>query len=258
MSRNSGGLYSTSPKPAHEINELIALLKHTKPNILGICEIGTLEDLTDLQQRLKQANISLPYIHLHKGHDSTRRLGFLSQYKLTFPPAAKTSFLIGSEQHHIKRGIMDIYAHTPVGKIRFIGLHLKSKRASTHYNQEYFRSCEAFTVKQHIIKILSHSTTQEDSIILFGDLNDTKNSISLKTIIGTSRHASYLKPLTLKDTYGLTWTYHWSHQDLYARYDYILCNKSALKLIDQKKSYIQQTTAHPLASDHRPLVLKFK
>ena len=73
-----GGGKKLAPKDPAEINALIQVIVSEKPDILGICEIGTPEDLADLQTRLKAAGLDLPHTIHTGGADQTRHLGLLS------------------------------------------------------------------------------------------------------------------------------------------------------------------------------------
>ena len=258
MWRSQGGKRKILPKPEAEIKQLIEVLTTIKPDILGVCEIGSIDDLYDLQSRLKQKGIDLPYLHLAQGSDDVRRQGLLSSYAITANKAPLIDFSIDKKPHKIQRGILDASVKSPLGELRFIGVHLKSKRQSSSYDQEYYRNCEAFTLKQHLKKIHSDPSSSNSKVLVFGDFNDNTHSTAVRTVIGSSKLDDYCRAITIKDKYGLSWTYNWAHQDIYSRFDYVLANRALYPLIDTKKCEIFDITDFPISSDHRPLIIKFK
>lgn len=258
MWRSQGGKRKILPKPEEEIKQLIDILTTIKPDILGVCEIGSIDDLYDLQSRLKQRGVNLPYLHLAQGSDDVRRQGLLSAFTITANKAPIIEFPIDNKSYKIHRGILDATVKSPLGEIRFIGIHLKSKRKTSSYDQEYYRNCEAFTVKQHLKKIHSDPSSSQTKVLVFGDFNDNTQSTAVKTIIGSSRLKDYCRAIPIKDKYGLSWTYNWAYQDIYSRFDYVLANRALYPLIDTKKCEIYDTTDFPKSSDHRPLTIKFK
>ena len=68
-----------APKPEEERVRVVKILAAIKPDILGVCEIGTADDLADLQKRLKAAGLDLPHTELAHGGDETRRLALMSR-----------------------------------------------------------------------------------------------------------------------------------------------------------------------------------
>lgn len=258
MWRSQDGKRKILPKPESEIEQLIALLIEIKPDILGVCEVGSMDDLYDLQSRLKKKGVDLPYLHLAQGSDDIRRQGLLSAFPITANKAPVIDFHIEQTAYKIQRGILDLSVKSPLGELRFIGIHLKSKRKSVNFNQEYFRNCEAYTLKQHLKKIHSDPASRQQKVLVFGDFNDNTHSTAVQTIIGSPKSADYCKAITIKDKHGLSWTYHWAYQDIYSRFDYVLVNRAMSPLIDTKKCEIFDVTHFPKSSDHRPLVIKFK
>ena len=87
-----GGIKEARPKDPKEVAALIDIIIKENPQILGICEIGTKEDLSDLQSRLKAAGLDLPHSHYAGGMDTTRHLGFISALPIT---AGLVSILAG-------------------------------------------------------------------------------------------------------------------------------------------------------------------
>jgi hypothetical protein len=71
-----------APKPDAEKQATIAILVRHQPDVVGLCEIGTAEDLAEIQQLLKSGGLDLPHSHYTSGSDPTRRLGLLSRFPI--------------------------------------------------------------------------------------------------------------------------------------------------------------------------------
>ena len=91
------------------------LVVKSRPDVFGICEIGTPEDLADLQRRLKEAGLDLPHSEHTGGADDTRHLALLSRFPITARNSQRdlTYDLMGREEP-IRRGILDPTV-TPAG-----------------------------------------------------------------------------------------------------------------------------------------------
>ena len=245
-------------KPEAEVQQLLQVITATQPDILGLCEIGSRNDLLQLQQQLREAGLDLPHSYLTEGVDTVRKLAILSKFPLTSNPKAPTQFLMDGKTYAVQRGIADAFVETPSGKIRLLGVHFKSKRETEDFSQENMRRNEALILRKHLTHIHHQPDSTHDRVLVYGDFNDTTRSTCLKTAIGSSQSKAYCKPVELKDKHGLNWTYHWKWQDVYSRFDFVLANRQMHKSILLEHCYIFDTTAFPKASDHRPLVVKFK
>lgn len=237
-------------KPEHEVSAVISNIVRAKPNILGVCEIGTFQDLKHLQSQLKQAGCLLPYIHLSIGDDPYRRQALLSRFPIKHHAVPKYTFLMKGKRHEVRRGILDVTVSTPKGNIRFLGAHLKSKRPIAIYDQAEIRREEAQILRKHASHILRDP---ESKLLVFGDMNDTKGSSTIRLMKGYKE--AKLTSIELYDKYGTKWTQYWAKEDIYSRFDYIFASKAILPMIDQKASYILETPTNDPASDHRALVI---
>ncbi|MGC6464129.1 MAG: endonuclease/exonuclease/phosphatase family protein [Akkermansiaceae bacterium] len=251
-----GGKKEPRPKRPEEVAALVDIIVKEKPDILGICEIGTEEDLAELQGLLKKAGLDLPYSHYAGGMDEVRHLAVLS----ALPIAATNSqdhlpFKIGDEEFLVRRGILDVTINLPGGPTHFIGLHLKSKRPSTSFDEAEVRLNEARLARAHCNAILKKNP--EARIVLYGDMNDTRKTPPLSMMMGNRNSDNYLEDAFLKDSRGHIWTYYWSYQQQYSRFDYALLSRSLKAEVDWEKSYIVDPDTWLDASDHRPLMLTF-
>lgn len=257
MWRTIDGERRMTGKPENEVTQLIQVIVKSKADILGICEIGEMEELQQLQSLLKKEGLDLPYLHHTGGSDTVRHLAILSKFPIKPNPQPDLHFTMDGKAYSVRRGILDAYVSTPVGDVRFLGIHFKSKREVAEFSQELMRKNEAYTLRRHLTKIHDNPTTAQDKVIVYGDFNDHTRTPAIKAVVGARSSKAHCRPINLKDKHGLTWTHFWSYQDVYGRLDYVMANKAMLPLIKQEKSEIIDVSDHPKASDHRPLKITF-
>lgn len=244
-------------KPEDEKAAVVSVLSEVQPDVLGLCEIGSVQDLADLQKRLKRAGIDLPHSHYTHGYDETRRQALLSR----FPIVATNSSTDASFDHMgkkwtISRGILDTTVDTPLGEIRFVGLHLKSKRPIDFGDEAIIRREEAQLARNHVNRILKKDPSAK--VCLFGDFNDTRQSPALKSLIGRRNSKTGFEIVDAEDVHGTRWTYHWSREDIYSRIDWVLLSQALKPFVSEKDSFIVSSDAVKTASDHRPIVVPFR
>ncbi|MEJ6580290.1 MAG: hypothetical protein QNL68_10880 [Akkermansiaceae bacterium] len=251
-----GGVKEARPKDPKEVAAIIDIIVKQQPQILGLCEIGTKEDLADLQSRLKAAGLDLPHSHHAGGMDTTRHLGLLSALPITATNSQDhLPFKMNDEEFLMRRGILDVTIDLPNGPTHFIGLHLKSKRPSNTFDEAELRLNEARLAKAHCDAIIEEDP--EARIVLYGDMNDTRKTPPLSIMMGRSNSNNYLEDAFVKDSRGELWTHYWSYQQQYSRFDFILLSKTIKPEIDWKKSYIADPPNWFEASDHRPVIVTF-
>ncbi|MEP4076455.1 endonuclease/exonuclease/phosphatase family protein [Haloferula sp.] len=244
----------SSAKPESERDAIVALLKDAQPDILGICEIGTDDDLADLQRRLKSAGLDFPHVHRTGGVDNTRHLGLLSRFPITRTRIPDDlNYELEDRTRGMSRGILDATVNTPKGEIRFLGAHLKSKREIPDADQEMMRRAEAHLLRREADLILSEDP--DTQLIVYGDMNDMRQSSAIRTIKGPRDGPTSLKMVWLKDSRGDTWTHHWSYQDVYSRFDYIFMSPPLLDDITWDECCVLDGDSWSEASDHRALLL---
>ena len=252
----SDGKISRS-KPEQEIAALTEVIATAKPDILGICEIGTIEDLDDLKNRLKAQGINLPHSHLTRGADQTRSLAILSRFPIVKKNKPEQShFSLNGIKFQISRGILDTTIQLPNQQIRLLGVHLKSKRSSQIADQALIRKNESMLLRKHIDVILTENPDTE--LLVYGDMNDTRRSSTLDSLRGRSNSPLSLTILELKDSRNESWTHYWAQEDVYSRFDYIATNRQLKKRVNLQKSHILDPENWNAASDHRPLLVIFE
>ena len=245
------------PKPQKEIDAVVALIARQKPDILGVCEIGKKKDLDDLQRRLKNAGIDLPFSEHTGGRDKTRHLGLLSKYPIIATDSqTDSSYEMEGREWVISRGILDVTVDIKGTPLRMLGVHLKSKRPIDEADQQLIRENEARLLRDHADEILNEDL--ETLLLAYGDFNDTIGSKTLSIARGRRNAKRHMPDFYFKDSRGELWTHFWDYQDIYSRFDYVLFSSSLREKIVGKKSYIVDDPAWANASDHRPLMLVLK
>ncbi len=246
-----------APKPESEKQAVVAILSRHAPDVIGLCEIGEASDLAEIQEDLKAAGLDLPHSYYTGGSDPTRHLGLLSRFPIisTAKPA-ETEYQLAGQTFAINRGILDATIQARGKSYRFLGTHLKSKRDSEQGDQEAIRLNEARLLRRHVTSILK--TNADARLVVYGDLNDTRATPTIKTITGNYNDPTYLTAIPAKDSHHDAWTHHWALHDLYSRIDFIMVTRELRKDVDFPAAKIIDDADWATASDHRAVLAVFK
>jgi endonuclease/exonuclease/phosphatase family metal-dependent hydrolase len=259
MKRGVGGkTVADAPKPEAEIAAVVEAIQELSPDVLGIVEIGEKADLEDLRSRLAAAGLEYPYQEWVKGSDPVRHVALLSKLPIVARNSLdEVAFELNGMQMHIGRGILDVTVELPdKSPLRLIGLHLKSRREVPEFDQVAMRAKEAWYVREHLNDVLKADPKLK--LLVFGDLNDTKNEYPVKELLGSSKDPLRLKNLFLTDRYGYRWTHYWATADIYSRIDYLLVSLGLWPQIDMDKSGISSAKTWYKGSDHRAVFATIK
>lgn len=254
MERRVGGkTVPLASKPEDEIAAVVEVVKELNPDILGIAEMGDGTDLDDFQARLKASGLDYPYKEWVKGADVERHLSLLSR----FPIVERNSkddvpFEMNGSRMRLGRGILDVTVSLPGNfSLRLVGAHLKSRREIPEFDQAVMRAKEAGCLREHLTAILKEHP--DERLMLFGDLNDTKNEYAVRELAGQGKDPHKMKDLLLADRHGYRWTHYWSAADVYSRIDYFLVSRSLWPHINMLRSGISSSKVWQRASDHRAI-----
>ena len=246
-----------APKPESEKQAVVKILARHIPDVIGLCEIGTPADLSEIQAQLKAAGLDLPHSHYTGGSDPERHLGLLSRFPIIFTTEpAETEYQLTGRTYSINRGILDSVIEAHGKSYRFIGIHLKSKRDSEQGDQELIRLNEARLLRRHVDSILK--ADKNARLIVYGDFNDTRSSPAIKTITGKYNDPCYLTAVPAKDSQGQSWTHFWALHDVYSRFDFIFVTREIRREIDFHDAKIIDDPEWNSASDHRAVMAVFK
>ncbi len=244
-------------KPDEEKAAIVSILSRHKPDVLGICEIGTEADLEDLQKRLSAAGLKLPHRYHTGGGDDVRHLALLSRFPITGTvPHPNLTYRLQGRGFEMGRGILDATVETPAGPVRFLGTHLKSKREVPEADQEMMRRAEAHLLRGEIEAILRQDP--HTALLVYGDMNDTRQSSTLRILQGPRTGPLSMKMARLEDSRGTTWTHFWSYQDVYSRFDYVLFSSPMTDRFIWDRCAVLDDPDIAEASDHRPLRVEFR
>jgi len=248
---------ANQPKPNSEKSAVIRILLKNSPDVIGLCEVGTRDDLAEIQHALKSAGLDLPHSYYTGGSDTVRHLGLLSRFPITSTSSpAQTQYTLEGRSFAINRGILDATISTQGKDYRFVGVHLKSKRAVDIGDQAKMRLQEAHLLRRHLDKILGPNP--DARLVVYGDFNDTYRSNTLRTVTGSAAKNLRITPIYLKDSDGEAWTHHWSSEDIYSRIDFIMTSAMLRREVDFKASRIIDDRLWSKASDHRPMLAVFR
>lgn len=245
------------PKPTAEKKQVIRILAHHKPDIIGLCEVGTKQDLAEIQRMLANAGISLPHLYHSTGHDPVRSLGLLSRHPIvSTDSSADINYRLQGKSFGMGRGILDATVDADGLILRFLGVHLKSKREIPEGDQEAMRINEARLLRRHVDSLFK--SNPEAPLVVYGDFNDSYPSTTVRTITSHPNPAFRLRPVYLRDSRREAWTYHWKPHDIYSRIDFITISAALHSHVDYRASSIIDDAAWDQASDHRPLLVVFR
>lgn len=247
-----------APKPEKEKAAVVSIVSAEKPDVFGVCEIGTKDDLIDIQTRLKAAGVDLPHLHYSGGMDTTRHLGLLSRFPIVSTAVvADQKYKINGKEYGMQRGVLDATVKTPDGRLwRFLGVHLKSKRDVEDGDQNQMRINEAQLLRKHIDEILK--ADPQARLINYGDFNDTRRTSPLKIIQGPYNSPRGMNPIGLHDSRHEYWTHFWEREDVYSRFDYIMFSQALKKDVVFEECKILDPKNWRMGSDHRAVMAVFR
>ncbi len=253
---DSGTPNEATPKPLDERKRVVEILAEIHPDVLGVCEVGSDADVADLQKRLKAAGVDLPNIARAHGGDPTRTLALLSRLPIiASSPQQDLKYQIGDQTFPMQRGILDATVQLrPDLQVRFLGVHLKSKRTIPGADESIMRRNEAHLLRSHIDSIFAKD--DKVKLLCYDDFNEHRNEPAIAEIIGSRAAESYMTELPIHDSDGLVWTHFWDTADVYSRLDFLFSSRALRPLIDLRKARIYSARDFDKASDHRPLVVK--
>lgn len=246
--------YQAPEKTAASKSAIIELLASGKPDVIGLCEIGSVNDVNEIQAMLKAVGLDLPHFHHTGGEDGVRHLAIISRFPIL--SIELPELLLPGLEQSMQRGILDATLDVGGRPVRFIGLHLKSKRTVPDFDQATIRLAEAQHARRHIDGILAADTAA--ALVVYGDLNDTTRSLSTRAINGTYRTPGYLNHVHVKDSRGETWTHHYAVEDAYTRIDFVTVSADLRRHVKKDKSRIIDDPLWVAASDHRPVLVRFE
>jgi endonuclease/exonuclease/phosphatase family metal-dependent hydrolase len=250
-----------------KIREAILALR---PDVLAVQEMGSVDALQELRSSLKKNGLDYPHWEHVGGFDTNIHVAVLSRFPFTARRShTNESYLLNGRRLRVSRGFAEVevkvnddYAFT------LLTTHLKSKRVIAIADEAEMRLEEAKLLRGKVDALLAANARA--NIVVLGDLNDTKDSASTKTIVG--RGATKLvdtrpaerngdntpNPNPAWEPRNITWTHYYGKEDSYSRIDYILLSPGLAREWVEKETYILTLANWGVGSDHRPLVATFE
>jgi endonuclease/exonuclease/phosphatase family metal-dependent hydrolase len=247
-----GGARASKPKPEASIQALVRIVAEVRPDILGLCEIGQRQQFEDFRARLAGVGLDFAHTEYVEGPDPDRHLALLSRFPITQRRSvADVSYELNGTLEKVKRGFLDVtVCINPAYEIRAVGAHLKSKLA-VREGEALMRRFEAQLLRRHVDAVLLENPST--NLLVYGDLNESKNAPAIQEIVGVRGSAAYLSDLVPEDEHGDRWTHYWRTTDEYSRIDYLLASRALLPEVVKGSSRVHRSRDWSEASDHRPI-----
>ncbi|MBM3878957.1 MAG: endonuclease/exonuclease/phosphatase family protein [Verrucomicrobia bacterium] len=259
---------SVKPEPARaKIHESIQALR---PDVLAVQEIGPPTDLLALQTALKGRGLDYAHWEHVSGWDTNIYVAVLSRFPIVARRShTNESFLLRGRRFHSSRGFAEVDLEVNRGyRFTLLVAHLKSKRAVGSADEAELREQEAALLRRKIDALLARHP--QANLAVVGDLNDTQDSTTIRTVIGRGRTAlvdtrpaerngdDQPHPNPRYAPRNVTWTHHYGKADTYQRVDYILLSPGLAREWQPEGTYVLALPNWGVGSDHRPLLATFQ
>jgi endonuclease/exonuclease/phosphatase family metal-dependent hydrolase len=245
------------PKSVSAREAVVRGIVSLKPDLLGVCEVGSWEALCELRERLRVCGVDLPELEWVRGPDTERHLAFLSRYPIRerFSRERVPYELQGTPQL-VRRGFLDVAVEcSRRGKIRLVGAHLKS-RLPAPLGQEEIRRWEGRLLREHVEGILR--ADPQGGLVVYGDFNDTRDQPVVRELIGPRGSTGALQEVVTEDDWGDRWTHYWRAGEVYSRIDFILLSRGGLAGLVRGSGRVGRESDWREASDHRPVSVRLR
>jgi endonuclease/exonuclease/phosphatase family metal-dependent hydrolase len=241
-----------------------------KPDVLALQEMGSTNALLELRDSLKAEGLGLPYWEHVSGFDTNIHVAILSRFPIiTRHPHTDDSFLLSGRRFRVSRGFGEVAIQVNTNySFTLIAAHLKSKRAVAQADEAEMRLEEAKVLREKVDACLAANPNA--NLVVLGDFNDTKDSASIKAIIGRGKHKlvdtrpaerngdNAPSPNPAWEPRNVTWTHYYGKEDSYTRIDYILLSSGMAHEWITNGTYALTVPNWGVGSDHRPIVATFE
>jgi endonuclease/exonuclease/phosphatase family metal-dependent hydrolase len=245
-----------------KIQESILALK---PDLLSVQEIGNASALQNLRSELSSKGLDFPHWEFVTGLDTNGHIAILSKFPFAARrPRTNDHFLLNGRRFRVSRGFGEVEIQlTAAYNFTLIAAHLKSKRPVSQADESDLRLEEAKLLREEIDA--RFTANPNINLVVLGDFNDTKDSPSLKTVLGRGKHKLIdTRPSerdsetdSSTDPRNITWTHYFAKEDSYSRIDYILLSPGMAREWQKEGTRVLAIPGWGLGSDHRPLVAEF-
>jgi len=232
--------------------------------------MGEPSALEELRSSLKAEGLDFPYWEHIRGYDTNIHIAVLSRFPVTARhPHTNDNFLVSGRRFRVSRGFAELEIQVTTNySFTLIAAHLKSKRVVGEADEADLRFEEAKILREKIDARLATDT--KANLIVLGDFNDTRDSPSMKTVLGTGKKKlvdthpaerngdAAPEPTANGETRAITWTHYFPKEDTYSRIDYLLLSPGMAREWIPAETYVLAMPHWGMASDHRPIVATFE
>jgi endonuclease/exonuclease/phosphatase family metal-dependent hydrolase len=237
--------------------------------VLAVQEIGPAPDLEELRQALKREGADYPYSEHVAGADTNVFVGVLSRFPIVARrPHTNEAFLLRGRRFQVSRGFAEVDLEVLDGfRFTLFVAHLKSRRVSAAADESDLREQEAIRLRELLEARLR--ADPEALFVVAGDLNDTKDSRAVRTLIGRGKQKlvdtrpaeangdSGVRSMASAEPRTITWTHHFGKEDAYDRIDYLLLSPGMAGHWRREGTRVLTVPDWGEASDHRPIAAAF-
>ena len=244
-------------------------IRALNPDVLALEEMGTTNALLELRASLRADGLDFPFWEHVSGADTNIHVAVLSKFPIIARhPHTNDEFLLDGKCFRVNRGFAEVEIQAATNfTFTLIAAHLKSRLPSSMADESEERLGEGKILRGIIDDHFKANPNAK--LIILGDFNDTKNSDSMKEIIGRGKFKltdtrpaerngdnapaapPYFEPR------NVAWTYFYGADDTYSRIDYILLSPAMARDWVKTTTYIPTVPNWGIGSDHRPIVATF-
>jgi len=248
---------TTKPKPMVVRERIAKIIAEFRPDVLGLCEMGSIEAVADLRDRLRAYGLEFIDEEVVFGPDTERHLALLSRIRIAKRSSCpRVPYELNGVPQLVRRGFLDVTLQVdPACELRLVGVHLKSRLAVPEGEGEVRRR-EAHLLRQHVDAIFERAP--DCRLVVYGDLNETREQPGVREVLGGRGTAHGLVDLAAEDELGDRWTHHWRVADLYSRIDYFMVSRALFPAIVKGSARVGRFSGWREASDHRPLLVRIR
>lgn len=238
-------------------------------DVLAVQEVASLRAFEELRESLKAEGVFYPHAELLFAWDTNIHVGVLSRFPITgCRRHTNDTYLLMGRRFRVERGFLEAdIGVAPDYKVTLITAHLKSKRQGVEADEAERRQQEAVLLRERVDAILNGNP--KANLVVLGDLNDTKDSLALRAILGRYRNQlvdtrpaerngdDQPPPNPRWDPLWITWTHFYGKEDTYSRIDYILLSSGMERERLPEQCMVLALPNWGVASDHRPIMAGF-
>ena len=265
LGATSGTRAAKSAAAQTKIRESIRALN---ADVIALQEMGGTNELLELRDSLRREGCDFPHWEHVSARDTNIHVAVLSKFPITARrPHTNDSFLLFGKRHYVKRGFaeVEIRVHDRYS-FTLLTAHLKSKLTSFDADEQELREEEAILLREKIDNILDRQPNA--NVVVAGDLNDTRDSKAVRTIIGRKYALIDTRPAedngddqpNVNAHYPpprISWTHYYGKEDSFRRIDYILVSRGLAREWVTNETHVLKIPNWGTGSDHRPIVATF-